>query len=82
MMLVMDFARKIVESFVNGEVYTDQFVRMRSVIVTIVVPPDEVGKVIGKNGSMIEALRTVLEGYARKKGMRRVVIKVEALRGS
>ncbi len=47
-------------------------------IYTIFAPKEEVGKIIGKGGKVINALRTLCRLKATKKG-ERVLIKVEAL---
>lgn len=45
----------------------------RSVILQLRVAPDDVGKVIGKEGRIAKALRTVIKAAAVKDGKRAIV---------
>lgn len=45
----------------------------RSVILQLRVAPDDVGKVIGKEGRIVQALRTVIKAAAVKDGKRAMV---------
>jgi len=38
----------------------------RSTVLSIIVPKDEVGKIIGKDGKIITAIRTISENIAAK----------------
>lgn len=73
-----DFLKKIVCSVVDEE----ELVEIKEEITnglttyTIVVSPDEVGRIIGKNGKVISALRTLARLRASK-NQERVLIKVE-----
>jgi len=73
-----DFLKKIVGSIVDKEesVEIKEEVGNGLTTYTIVVPQDEIGKVIGKRGKVINALRTLARLKAMKKEQR-VLIKVE-----
>jgi predicted RNA-binding protein YlqC (UPF0109 family) len=45
----------------------------RSVILQLRVSPDDTGKVIGKNGRIAQALRTVIRAVATKEGKNAIV---------
>jgi predicted RNA-binding protein YlqC (UPF0109 family) len=45
----------------------------RSVILQLRVSPEDTGKVIGKNGRIAQALRTVIKAVATKEGMNAIV---------
>jgi hypothetical protein len=45
----------------------------RSVILQLRVAPDDIGKVIGKQGRIAQALRTLLRASAVKQGKRAIV---------
>jgi len=45
----------------------------RTVILQLKVAPEDVGKVIGKQGRIAQALRTLLRAVAVKKGKRAIV---------
>jgi len=75
-MLVMDLAREIVSSIVDGEVRSDQYVTMKTCTVTLGVPKSEAGKL---KGEVVKAIKWILTLYGRKRGFKRVILRIEAL---
>ncbi|HUW24047.1 MAG TPA: KH domain-containing protein [Patescibacteria group bacterium] len=75
-----DFLKKLV-SFVTDQpekITIDEKIEDGLTIYTIFAPEEEVGKIIGKGGKVINALRTLCRLKATKE-QQRIVIKVEAL---
>jgi len=48
-----------------------------TIVVHITVDKNDLGKVIGRNGKVANAIRTVARAIARKEGNNRVVIKID-----
>ena len=61
---LVDHPEEVDISAVEGE---------RSVVVEVRVAPDDVGKVIGKQGRIVQALRTVVKAAAAREGKKAVV---------
>lgn len=61
---LVDDPDKVVVTQVEGE---------RSVILQLKVSPEDTGKVIGKNGRIAQALRTVIKAVATKEGKSAIV---------
>lgn len=57
------------------EVEVNQIEGERSVILELSVAPDDMGKVIGKQGRIAQALRTIIKAAAIKDG-KRVMIEI------
>lgn len=49
-----------------------------NIILEIMVPEDDMGKVVGKSGKNIQAIRTLIQATAYNKGLKRVKINVDA----
>jgi hypothetical protein len=75
-----DFLEKLVSYITDKpeEVGVEEKIEDELAIYTIFAPEEEVGKIIGKGGKVINALRTLCRLKAAKSG-ERVLIKVEAL---
>lgn len=58
------------------DVRVHEVVRGRSVVYRISVHPDDVGKVIGRQGRTAKALRTVVSSVAAREG-KRVSVEIE-----
>ncbi len=61
---LVDDPDQVVVTQVEGE---------RSVILQLKVSPEDTGKVIGKNGRIAQALRTVIKAVATKEGKSAIV---------
>jgi predicted RNA-binding protein YlqC (UPF0109 family) len=61
---LVDHPEEVEVSEVEGE---------RSVVLEVRVAPDDVGKVIGKQGRIVQALRTVVKAAAARAGKKAVV---------
>ncbi len=55
------------------EVYVNQIEGEQSIILELKVNPDDMGKVIGKQGRIAKAIRTLVKAAAAKEGKRVVV---------
>jgi len=66
-------ARSLVDS--PDEVKVSQVEGERSIILELRVAPDDMGKVIGKQGRIAQALRTILKAASVKEG-KRVMIEI------
>ncbi len=55
------------------DVHIDMIEGERSVILQLKVHPDDIGKVIGKQGRIAQALRTLVKAAATKQGKNAIV---------
>jgi predicted RNA-binding protein YlqC (UPF0109 family) len=69
--LVLWLARELVER--KDAVEVDAIERDRSTVFELIVDEDDLGRVIGRGGRTAKAIRTVLDGAARKEGRRAVL---------
>jgi predicted RNA-binding protein YlqC (UPF0109 family) len=69
--LVAWVARRLVDQ--PDEVSVERFERDGAVLLRLRVAPDDVGKVIGRQGRIIRALRTVVRASGTKAGERRLL---------
>lgn len=49
-----------------------------NIILEIIVPNDDMGRIVGKSGKNIQALRTLIQATAYNKGLKRVKINVDS----
>ena len=49
-----------------------------NIILEIMVPEADMGRVVGRNGKNIQAIRTLIQATAYNKGLKRVKINVDA----
>lgn len=72
-----DFIEFLTRSLVDrpGEVQVREVTADRSVLIEIEVAPDDVGKVIGRQGRVIRAIRCLARSAANRQG-KRVTLKV------
>ena len=49
-----------------------------NIILEIIVPDEDMGKVVGKAGKNIQAIRTLIQATAYNKGLKRVKINVDS----
>ncbi len=66
--LVLYMAQSLVDD--PGAVQVRQIEGTRSVIIKLAVAPDDMGKVIGKQGKIARAMRTLLAVAAAREGKR------------
>lgn len=78
---MIEFTRRIVQALVDDteKVVVAEVSGGQTTLLKISVGPGEAGKVIGKNGRTIEALRTILSAATAKEG-RRVILEIDAIR--
>jgi predicted RNA-binding protein YlqC (UPF0109 family) len=69
--LVLWLARELVER--KDAVEVQAIERDRSTVFELTVDEDDLGRVIGRGGRTAKAIRTVLDGAARKEGRRAVL---------
>lgn len=60
----------------DGVVIEEKLAEERKVILSLKVQPDDIGKVIGKQGKTAQAMRTLLTAVAAKEG-KRAVLEIE-----
>jgi predicted RNA-binding protein YlqC (UPF0109 family) len=69
--LVLWLAGELVEN--KGAVRVEAIERDRATVFELTVDPSDLGRVIGRGGRTAKALRTVLDGAARREGRRAVL---------
>lgn len=75
----MFFLKELVEILAKAlvdhpdEVYVNQIEGEQSIILELKVNPDDMGKVIGKQGRIAKSIRTLVKAAAAKEGKRVVV---------
>jgi predicted RNA-binding protein YlqC (UPF0109 family) len=69
--LVLWLARELVEK--KDAVKVEAIERDRSTVFELTVDEEDLGRVIGRGGRTAKAIRTVLDGAARKEGRRAVL---------
>lgn len=69
---ILDLLLKIVTELVDdpSKVEISEVSGDRTSVINIIVPKSEVGKIIGKDGRVIVAIRTIFENMAAKNGKR------------
>ncbi len=72
--LVKVIAKALVDNPESVEV--SEIEGSQSVIIELKVSPDDMGKVIGKQGRIAKALRTVVKAAATKRKTKRVVVEI------
>jgi len=72
MLSITDLVREVVQCLVDKpeQIQIDEITGDRTVVINITVPKDEVGKIIGRQGRIITAIRTIAENIAAKLGKR------------
>jgi len=77
---MIDFLKKIVSLIVEDQEKLQIVEKPENnlVVYTILVPETEIGKVIGKKGKVINAIRTLARLKAFKEG-KRVLVKIDKL---
>lgn len=75
---MQDFIQFVVEALVDHpeEVSVSSFREGRGVVYELQCHPDDVGKVIGRNGRTITAIRTLISSSAASKGHSRVSLEI------
>jgi predicted RNA-binding protein YlqC (UPF0109 family) len=66
--LVETFARALVEN--EGAVRVSRVVHGEDVVIELDVSPEDRGRVIGRRGQTIDALRTIVDAVADRRGER------------
>jgi predicted RNA-binding protein YlqC (UPF0109 family) len=61
---LVDFPEEVLVNLVEGE---------KSIILELKVHPEDIGKIIGKQGRIAKAVRTVVKAAAAREGKRAVV---------
>lgn len=72
--LVEFIARALVDQ--PDAVQVRQVERERAIVIEVTVAPDDVGKIIGKRGRIVNALRTVVKAAAVRTG-KRVTVEIQ-----
>ena len=71
---VKQFAEELVKSITVETLFDEE----ENPIFEIMISEKDMGKVIGKNGKMIKAIRTLIQTVAYNKGVKRVKINVDS----
>lgn len=71
--LIEFLAKSLVDQ--PGEVQVREVTKDRSIMIEICVAPDDVGKVIGRQGRVIQAIRSLARSAAARQG-KRVTVEV------
>lgn len=76
--IMQDFIQFVVEALVDHpeEVVIEEFREDGGVVYELQCHPDDVGKVIGRNGRTITAIRTLISNAAAGKGQARVSLEI------
>ena len=69
----IEFIAKHLVDNPNGVVIEEQTPDEKKVVFTLKVNPEDVGKVIGKQGKTAQAMRTLLTAVAAKEGKRAIL---------
>lgn len=72
--LVEFMAKSLVDN--PDEVSVDESQKYNSTILKLTVSPDDMGKIIGKNGKIAKAVRTIVKSASRKRGRGRVMVDI------
>ena len=73
---LIDIVSPIVDDPTKIEVTSTQGSEENEVILTLSVAPDDVGRVIGKNGKIAQAIRQVLRTASNEDG-RKVIVEIK-----
>ncbi|HMP89656.1 MAG TPA: KH domain-containing protein [Kiritimatiellia bacterium] len=78
-MSYQSYVRAVLNDFVDHpqDIKLTELAGEKSVIIELHCHPDDVGKVIGKNGKVISALRTLLGMVGSRNGVRATIEVVE-----
>lgn len=80
-MSVVEFAEYLVKSIVKEKelVKVSEFQADEDItILEILVPEDDMGRVIGKNGKMSTSIRTLIQAFAAVNNMPKVKINIDS----
>ncbi|MEJ5261636.1 KH domain-containing protein [Ignavibacterium sp.] len=72
----VEFIAKHLVDHPDGVVVEEKAVEEKKVVLSLKVKPEDVGKVIGKQGKTAQAMRTLLTAIAAKDG-KRAVLEIE-----
>ncbi|BDQ04232.1 MAG: KH domain-containing protein [Ignavibacterium sp.] len=72
----IEFIAKHLVDHPDGVVVEEKAVEEKKVVLSLKVKPEDVGKVIGKQGKTAQAMRTLLTAVAAKDG-KRAVLEIE-----
>lgn len=82
----MDVVREFTERLVMGLVKNKDIVKVQdfkdedgTIILDIIIHSDDKGTVIGKSGSTIKAIRTLVNACAYKQKMRKIKVNVDSI---
>lgn len=72
----VEFIAKHLVDHPDGVVVEEKAVEEKKVVLSLKVKPEDVGKVIGKQGKTAQAMRTLLTAVAAKDG-KRAILEIE-----
>jgi len=74
---IVNITKTMIESVIDETPKLDVTKGNRSIIINVEVPKEKVGQIIGKNGRIISAIRTIAEALAYKYSKRISIIVVD-----
>lgn len=80
-MSLVDLTEMIIKSLVKDEdsVSVKEFDTEEEIIIEVVIPEDEMGNVIGKNGKIANSIRTVVQASSYLKDNKRIKINISSI---
>jgi len=72
----IDYIAKQLVDNPDGVIVEEKLAEEKKIVLSLKVQPDDIGKVIGKQGKTAQALRTLLTAVSAKEG-KRAVLEIE-----
>ena len=80
-MSLVDLTEMIIKSLVKDEdsVSVKEFDTEEGLVIEVIIPEDEMGNVIGKNGIIANSIRTVVQASSYLKDNKRIKINISSI---
>ena len=80
-MSLVDLTEMIIKSLVKDEdsVSVKEFDTEEGLVIEVIIPEDEMGNVIGKNGKIANSIRTVVQASSYLKDNKRIKINISSI---
>ena len=78
---LVSLTETIIKSLVKDEdsISVKQFDTEEEIVIEVIIPEDEMGSVIGKNGKIANSIRTVVQASSYLKDNKRVKINISSI---